>query len=178
MKEVLKKFFDSIWGDLLITIAVALLIMQFVCPTIVKEDSMQPNIYENDYLILAKKAYMFSEPERGDVIVFKSDVEDAKHHKKLLIKRIVGLPGETIEIVNAQTYIDGELFVEDYIKDQTDWQGVDRITLSEDEYFVMGDNRRVSLDSRGLGPVNEDRIKGKVVFRCFPFNKIGTLHLD
>ncbi len=169
-KEIIK--------DILIALAIALVIIQIVRPTVVKESSMEPTLYENNYVFLAKQAYTFGEPERGDIIVFKSDLENEDSNgKKLLIKRIIGLPGDTVKVEDNQVYLNGELLDEPYIKDQGDVPGEVDMKVPEGKVFVMGDNRRVSLDSRSkeVGCVDIDDIVGKAFFRLFPIQDAGRL---
>ena len=91
--------------DILIAIVIAVVVIQFIKPTIVKESSMEPNFYENDYLFVSKQSYRFSEPKRGDVVVFHSSLVQENGDEKLLIKRVIGLPGETIDISDGKVYI-------------------------------------------------------------------------
>jgi signal peptidase I len=156
-------------------LVIAIIVVQFIKPTIVKESSMQPNFYENDYLFLSKQSYTFSEPERGDVIVFHSDLKQDNGKEKLLIKRIIGLPGDEIDIKDGQVYINGELFEEDYIKEDYTWGEISDLVVPEGQLFVMGDNRRVSRDSRELGCIKEDDVVGKAVIRVYPFSEFGLI---
>lgn len=168
--------------DIVIALVIALIVVQFIKPTIVKESSMEPNFYANDYLFVSKQAYSFNhEVERGDVIVFKSDLDreepGKEGEKKLLIKRVIGLPGDTVTVKDGEVYLNGMQLEESYIKEGTTSGEVDEFVVPEGEYFVMGDNRRVSIDSRDLrvGAVDGDRIVGKVVLRVYPFNKFGLI---
>lgn len=168
LKEFLK--------ELLIAIVIAFLIMQVVKPTIVKESSMEPTLYENNYLLLNRQAYRFGEPKHGDIIVFHSDLVTKNGHEKLLIKRIIGLPGDVVTIANGNVYLNGERLEENYIKDgRTDGEILE-LKIPKGEVFVMGDNRLVSVDSRSeaVGTVKLDRVLGKAWVRLFPFNKIRT----
>jgi len=162
--------------DLAIAALIAIVILQFIKPTIVKESSMEPTLWENDYLFLSKQAYSFGgTPERGDIVVFHSDLRTAEGKEKLLIKRVIGLPGETIYIADGEVYINGELLDEPYIKSYTTGY-VEELEIPEGTVFCMGDNREVSLDSRSesVGCVSIDKIMGKAVLRIFPFNAIRT----
>lgn len=163
--------------DIAIAVIIALVVVQFIKPTIVKESSMEPNFYENDYLFVSKQAYRFSEPQRGDVVVFHSSLVQENGDEKLLIKRIVGLPGEKIHILNEKVYINGEVLDESYTMDGTTYGLINGMIIPDDQYFCMGDNRDVSIDSRdsSVGCVDKDLFVGKVVFRLFPFSKFGTL---
>jgi signal peptidase I len=165
MKEFLK--------DLVIAVLVAFIILQFIKPTIVKESSMEPTLWENNYIILSKQAYTFDEPERGDIVVFHTDLKTDDGKEKLLIKRVIGLPGETLSIVDGNVYIDGELLDEPYIKNTTTGY-IESLTIPEGQIFVMGDNREVSKDSRSedVGCVDIDKIVGKAVIRLYPFDEI------
>ena len=163
--------------DILIAIVIAIVVVQFIKPTIVKESSMEPNFYENDYLFVSKQSYTFGEPKRGDVVVFHSSLVQENGDEKLLIKRIVGLPGETIDISDGKVYINGEELKEDYTKEGYTSGEISGLVVPEGEVFCMGDNRRVSIDSRSddVGCIDIDDIVGKVVFRLSPFSEIGMI---
>lgn len=160
--------------EILIAVVIAFIIMQFVKPTIVKESSMQPTLYENNYILLNKQAYNFGEPKRGDIIVFHTGLKLENGKEKMLIKRIIGLPGETISIKDGNVYINGELITEEYTKDGYTDGYIEEITIPDGELFVMGDNRLVSIDSRveDVGCVKIDDVLGKAFVRLYPFNKI------
>ena len=160
--------------EILIAVVIAFIIMQFIKPTIVKESSMQPNLYENNYILLNKQAYNFGEPERGDIVVFHTGLKQVNGKEKMLIKRVIGLPGETIKVTEGKVYINDEELVEDYIKDGYTDGWIDNLTIPEGELFVMGDNRLVSIDSRAedVGCVEIDQVLGKAFVRLYPFNEI------
>lgn len=163
--------------DIIIAIVIAVVVIQFIKPTIVKESSMEPNFYSNDYLFVSKQSYTFSEPKQGDVVVFHSELKQANGDEKLLIKRIIGLPGDTIDVKDEKVYINGVELVEDYIKDGYTTGEVDGLVVPEGQVFCMGDNRRVSIDSRypEVGCVKIDEIIGKVVLRVWPFSDFGLI---
>ncbi|HKK95689.1 MAG TPA: signal peptidase I [Anaerovoracaceae bacterium] len=163
--------------DILIALVIAIIVLQFIKPTIVKESSMEPTLYENNYILLNRQAYAFDEPNRGDIIVFKSEILDKNGNKKWLIKRIVGIPGDVITIANGKVQINGKLFEEDYLKDGVTDGELIGYEVPSDEYFVMGDNRLVSLDSRydEVGTVEKDRITGKAFFRLYPVGEFGVI---
>lgn len=130
--------------------------------------SMQPSFYEGQFLVVSRVTYLIGQPERGDVVVFNApnnDVEDPP-----LIKRLIGMPGDSIELRDTQVYINGALLDEPYIKEacranrcpDESWQ------LASDEYFMMGDNRNNSRDSRVFGPVSRDRLIGEAFIRYWP----------
>ena len=163
--------------DIIIAFILAALVLCLFKPVIVKQHSMEPNFYAGDYLIVARQAYSFnSKPETGDVVVFKTELTDEEGNNKNLIKRIIGTPGDTVEIRDGYVYINGAALDEPYLMDQGVSGEMDEITIPEGMYFCCGDNRAVSNDSRGssVGLVAEDDIIGKVVLRLFPFDKIET----
>jgi signal peptidase I len=165
--------------DIAIAVAIAIVIMQFVKPTIVKEHSMEDTLHPNDYIFLSKQAYaMGGEPERGDIVVFHSSLEtDDGSGTKNLIKRVIAVAGDTVEIHDGVVYVNGEGLVEPYIKDgYTDGQ-MPEITVPEGDLFLLGDNRQSSRDSRdpSVGFISEDKLIGKAVFRLFPFSGFGPV---
>lgn len=188
MKKALKEILStSIY--LLIVLLCTYLFIQFVAQrTIVKGSSMEPTLVGTDEdepdkvgdnLIVDKLSYRFGEPERFDIIVFPYRMDS----KQLLIKRIIGMPGETVEVrEDGFIYINGEQLKEGYGKEIIDSNHLGTveypITLGKDEYFVLGDNRNNSSDSRYpmVGNVHREDIIGKAWLRIWPFSKIGTVH--
>lgn len=168
MKELIR--------DIAVALVLVLILTSVIKPTIVKESSMEPTLFENHYLIVSKLAYKTGEMQRGDIIVFESELETEDGDKKLLIKRIVGLPGETVTISNGEVYIDGQMLEEDYLKDGITPGEITDCQVPEGQLFVMGDNRAVSIDSRELGCIDADTVMGKAVVRLFPFSEIGGLY--
>lgn len=154
---------------------ITFLVLHFVGQrTVVIGSSMEPTLYDEDNLIVDKISYRFHEPERYDVIVFP--YEDGTYY----IKRIIGMPGETVRIdENGSIYINEERISESYGKEVIEDPGCaeDDIILGENEYFVLGDNRNNSMDSRDerVGLISGDEIIGKAFLRIFPFNKIGMV---
>lgn len=131
---------------------------------------MEPNFENGDYLIVDELSFRFRDPQRGEVVVFKYPQNLSQRY----IKRIIGLPGETIEIKGGKVTISGQegsqaLDESNYLYLNDFTSGEVRIPLTENEYFVMGDNRFSSSDSRSWGPLPKDDIIGRVVFRAWPF---------
>lgn len=143
--------------------------------TIVDGTSMENSLQHKDNLLVEKVSYRFTDPDRFDVVVFYPHGKEAEDY---YIKRVIGLPGETIQIIGETIYIDGEVLEEDYGKDPITYSGIaeEPLTLGEDEYFLIGDNRTVSEDSRyeNIGPVTKDKIAGKAIVRIYPFSKFGS----
>ena len=152
---------------LLIVVPVRYFLFQ---PFIVKGESMQPNFYNGDYLIIDEISYRLRDPQRGEVIVFKSPQNSSTRY----IKRIIGLPGETLEVKGEEItiYSNGESWVLDestYLPEVLITPGDIRISLDYNEYFVLGDNRSSSFDSRRFGSLSKESIIGRVFFRAWPF---------
>ena len=164
--------------DLIIAVFIAVVIIQFIKPTIIKESSMQPTLYENDYIFLSKQAYnLFGDPEYGDIIVFHSDIESENGKKKDLIKRIIGLPGDVISVTDGVVFRNDEVLKESYTMEDYTTGQVMEYEVPDGMMFVMGDNRRVSLDSRSedIGAVSMDDIMGKAVWKVYPFKDFGKI---
>ena len=169
----MKKFFTFVWevAKIIIIAAVIVIPIRYFLfqPFFVRGQSMDPNFENGDYLIVDEITYRFKTPQRGEVIVFKSPQNSSQR----FIKRIIGLPGETIEIRDGEIIIhkDGQYQVLDesnYLSDLLT-EGNIQITLAQDEYFVLGDNRPFSFDSRRFGVLSEENIIGRVIFRAWPF---------
>lgn len=164
--------------DIAIALVIAFIIVQFVKPTIVNQSSMEPNFHDKDYLFVSKQAYRSGEPERGDVVVFQSALLDENGRDKLLIKRVIGLPGEEIDIIDEKVYINGSMLDERYTLDGTTYGDIKDLVIPEGQYFCMGDNRDGSIDSRDpeVGCVDREQLVGRVFFRLFPFDGFGFIH--
>ena len=161
---------------ILIILALTYVIITYVGQrTRVSGSSMETTLSDGDNLIVDKLSYRFSDPSRFDIIVFPPTGK-----KEYYIKRIIGLPGETVQIdENGNIYINGELLEENYGAEtiQNPGRAVNPITLGDDEYFVMGDNRNNSKDSRSeeVGNVKRSQIIGRAWLRIWPLNKFGLL---
>lgn len=146
-------------------------------PFYVKGASMEPNFHDYEYLIIDEISYRFGHPQRGDVVVFRYPLDP----RQFFIKRVIGLPGETIQIDNGevtvlnQQYPDGIILDEPYLEDTVKTSGSIDVTLGANEYYLLGDNRPSSLDSRVFGPVTRDHIVGQTLLRGWPFNRVGIL---
>ena len=143
-------------------------------PFYVKGASMEPNFYDHEYLVIDELSYRFRAPERGEIVVFRYPRDPSQ----FFIKRVIGLPGETVEFVNDQVKIyndahpNGMILKESYL-DDVPTTGQKKITLAADEYVVLGDNRNESLDSRVFGPVNRELIVGRVWVRGLPLSRVN-----
>lgn len=174
-EKVKKEIFE--WVKVFaLAIVFAFIITQFIKPTLVRGDSMYSTLEEGDYLIINRMSYKFKEPERGDIIVFKSDLQQDDGSSKDLVKRVIGVSGDTVKIENSKVYVNGEELVEPYINDEVTEGDIDTV-VPENSVFVLGDNREISLDSRydSIGFIDDSDILGKVFIRLYPFNKIGLL---
>ena len=159
-----------------VVVGVTFLIIHFVGQrTYVSGSSMENTLSDGDNLIVDKLTYRFSDPKRYDIIVFPYQYEDNTY----FIKRIIGLPGETVQIVDGTIYINGEVLGESYGREVMKNSGMaaDPITLGDDEYFVLGDNRNDSTDSRdpSVGKIKRNQIIGRAWVRIWPLSKIGIL---
>lgn len=174
---MIKKFFQSLFELFkiaIIALAIVLPVRYFLIqPFNVQGSSMEPNFYNQEYLIIDEITYRLEEPKRGEIVVFRYPRDPQKY----FIKRIVGMPGETIEIKKGSVYIyneehpEGYMLKEDYLKESTYTSKSQKLSLEENEYFLLGDNRNVSKDSRSFGPVNKSFLIGKVWVRGFPLDR-------
>ncbi len=162
----------------ILALAIILPVRYFLIqPFIVKGASMEPNFYDREYLIVDELTFHFRDPERGEIVVFRPPQHDDQYY----IKRVIGLPGETVEIRDGKVTIyntdhpNGFVLTESYISEVT--EGRDRRTLGVSEYYVLGDNRDASLDSRYFGAVKVDDLIGRVWVRGLPFDRISTFDI-
>ncbi len=174
-----KVFFIEFAKIALLTIITIGMVRYFLFkPFYVKGASMEPNYYEKQYLIIDEITYRFSEPKRGEVIVFRRENDK----REFFLKRIIGLPGEKIKVQSGKVVVynseneNGVVVAEeDYLEDAVYTTGELTVTLNEDEYFVLGDNRNVSLDSRKMGAVMRDDIIGRAWLRGWPIEEFGLM---
>ncbi len=178
MNKVMKELFNT-GLYLLVVLLLTYLVITFVGQrTEVEGESMEATLSNGDNLIVDKLTYKFSAPKRYDIIVFPFQYKENTYY----IKRIIGMPGETLQIdEDGRIYINGEVLTESYgreiIKAENIGIAATPITLGEDEYFVMGDNRNNSSDSRReiIGNVRREDIVGRAWIRIWPFSKFGIL---
>jgi signal peptidase I len=179
---MVKNFFSYVF-ELIKVVVISLAIIipvryYLIQPFYVKGASMEPNFYDKEYLIIDEITYRFHAPERGDIIVFRYP----RNPEEYFIKRIIGLPGEKVQIKDGFAYIYnkenplGLKLEESYlpVSDKTYGLSEDTITLSDSEYYVLGDNRNASKDSRSFGPVDKKLITGRVLLRGWPFNRVNV----
>ena len=162
----------------LIALAIIVPVRYFLIkPFYVNGASMEPTYYNREYLIIDELSYRFNPPERGEVVVFRYPLDESQ----FFIKRIIGLPGERIAVrdgavtVYREAFPDGVALAEPYLAEGTVTAGEADITLGDGEYFVMGDNRSASLDSRRFGPLPLRDIIGRAWLRGWPFDRLGVL---
>ena len=170
-------FIKEVVSTIIFIIAVTVLFDLALPRSLVDGQSMEPTLQHNDRLVISRVNYLLGSPQRGDIIVMNAVVQRDADKGIMLIKRVIGLPGETIEIRNQQVWIDGDLIAEPYTAEVcTIRKCSDQVwNLAEDEYFVMGDNRNHSNDSRSFDAVPFDHIVGQAVFRYWSPSKIGLL---
>lgn len=160
--EKLKKIIKDNYSYILIIIVILLIRTYIVTPIRVNGTSMYPTLKQNEIMIL-NKIGLKSGIDRFDIVVVKTD-------KTRIIKRVIGLPGESVMYEDGKLYINGKYVEDSYSLSET--KDFENIVLKEDEYFVLGDNREVSKDSRMIGPVKKEQILGKTRLVIFPFTKI------
>ena len=163
---------NKILRDILITLAIALAIFLVLRATVqaykVIETCMEPNFVEGEWLLASKASYWFGEPERGDVIILEPPFDT----EEVYIKRLIGLPGDTIEVKDGAVYIDGTALEEPYIKEVPAYT-FPLTELGEDEYFVLGDNRNHANDSHSGWTISREDIIGKAWFSYWPLSEWG-----
>ena len=178
-KSKISLFFMEVLKFFLIIVFVILPFRMFVAqPFIVEGASMDPNFANGQYLIVDQLSHRFEDPARNSVLIFKYP----RDHKQFFIKRIIGLPGETVKMTDGEIRIFNTDFPEGFMLDQSYLKNTTRDTLTkilgDDEFFVLGDNRPVSSDSRIWGTVSREEIIGRPFLRLVPLSKIGILPGD
>lgn len=169
-----KDFFLQIGEIILILAVVGLFLGLFVFfPYQVEGSSMEPNFSHNEYLLMDKLTYRFFKPRRGEVVV----LENSNWPQKEFLKRIIGIPGDTVEFKEENIYINGQVLQEDYLPYPSltygpkTIKGETKLNLSSQTYLVLGDNRQDSYDSRYFGVIKRETIKGRAILRYLPLDK-------
>ena len=160
--------------DLCISILISLFIILFVYqPVKVEGGSMEPGLEDQERIFINKLAYRLEAIERGDIIVFRYPRDTHKN----FIKRVIGLPGDRVRVSDGHVYLNGHLLREPYVPEEyLDSRSSPEIRVPADSYFVLGDHRSMSNDSRDFGPVSRNYIYGKAVFGYWPMEKVGVVH--
>ncbi len=163
---------------ILLSLAIILPIRYFLIqPFYVKGASMEPNFYDKEYLVIDELSYRFHDPVRGEIVVFRPPGDGRSY----FIKRVIGLPGETVTVARGVVTIASADDPKGKVLDEKDYlgelytPGETKTTLKDGEYFLMGDNRTSSLDSRSFGPVARGSVVGRVWVRGWPPEKVGTI---
>jgi signal peptidase I len=155
-----------------LSLIIFLLIRQVVQNYRIENHSMEPNFYEGQFVLVNKLAYRLGQPDRGDVVVF----HNPRNTNEDYIKRIIGLPGDTVEVHDASVYVNGELLNEDFPHNYIPpGEYMPPVTVDDGQLFVMGDNRPNSSDSRVFGPISQDLAVGKAWLRIWPLDKFGIV---
>ena len=176
--KVLSSFLLFVWEILkivIIALVIVIPIRYFLFqPFIVKGQSMEPNFEDSNYLIVDELSYRFRDPQRGEVVVFRYP----RNVSQRFIKRIIGLPGEKIEIEASVVMVDGKILDEsEYFPSGVQTLGNIQISLDENEYFVLGDNRISSFDSRQWGTLPRKNIIGRVLIRAWPITTLTKIEV-
>ena len=173
MENTKKEIVSMLLYLVFVFVAVYLIITFVGQRTAVNGSSMEPTLSHGDNLIMDKLTYHFRDPERFEVIIFPCPTDPAVYY----IKRVIGLPGETVQIKDGLVYIDGQVLTDDiYGISETTESGIagEPIVIGENEYFVLGDNRPISKDSRydDVGLIHREEIEGRAFFRIYPLDKM------
>jgi len=197
-KRILREILEWIVVFATAFIMVALLNTAVFATTQVRQTSMKDTLLEGQHLFVEKLSYIFGEPSRGDIVVFIENKYPKNYFERIkiflrdvadimkpvenknnvrLVKRVIGIPGDEIDVRNGKVYINGNELTEPYVKGETFQREISfPITVPEGKYFVLGDNREVSKDSRTFGTIDRSQIEGKAVFRFWPLKDAGILH--
>ncbi len=171
--SILKEFL--IYG-IIIVFCIYVMPQHVIQRTIITGSSMENTLQDQDNVLVEKFFFGLSDPKRFDIVVFYPYGEEEEDY---YVKRVIALPGETIQIIGEDIYINGEHLEENFGKQAITYQGIaeEPLTLGNDEYFLMGDNREVSFDSRyeEIGAVHRDSIDGKALIRIWPFSEFGKI---
>ncbi len=177
IKRAVAAFFDFLQGIVVILAILVMVYLFIMSPQEINGASMEPNFHNGEFILTNKVLYKFRDPIRGDVIIFKSP----KNKEVDYIKRIIGLPGDTVKLQNNSFYVNGQKVDEPYLSpDSTIFGGSflrenEEITVPPGQYFLAGDNRPHSSDSREFGTIAKEDFIGTAIFRYFPFSQMGVL---
>lgn len=164
-------FFMEILQSLLVAAVLAFIIHTFIMQNFrIPSGSMEPTLQIQDYIFASKITYRLNEPKRGDIVVFKYPQDTSRY----FVKRLIAVGGETVALKGSELYIDGQLVPEDYLPQGMIFSDYGPVTVSEGNYFMLGDNRNNSSDSRDWGYVSRDLIVGKEIFIYWPPGRIGV----
>ena len=177
IKKAVAAFFDFLQGIVVIMAIMVMIYLFIMSPQEISGASMEPNFHNGEYILTNKIIYKFKEPIRGDVIIFKSPKDKTVDY----IKRIIGLPGDTVRLENNSYYVNDVKIEEPYEPSDMPIYGGsflaegDEITVPEGQYFVSGDNRPHSSDSREFGTIAKEEFIGQAFFRYFPVSQLGLI---
>ncbi|PKM82629.1 MAG: signal peptidase I [Firmicutes bacterium HGW-Firmicutes-14] len=165
-----------LFGDIIESVAIAVVLAVIIRvflfqPFYIPSASMEPTLVAGDRIIVSKINFRFTDPARWDIVVFKYPVDPSKD----FIKRIVGMPGETLQIRDSRLYINGEVVEQPFLPPDLRYGDFGPVKITESQYFVMGDNRNNSDDSRVWGTLPKDNIIGKALIKYWPFERMGLL---
>jgi len=172
---MLKEFLE--WARaIILALVIGLVLTLIVRPILVKGHSMEPTLGDNNYLLIEQVSYQMSEPNYGDIIVFKSELYSPQGERRDLIKRVIGSSGDHVTINDGEVYINDVLLDEVYLREGFTSGKIDLI-IPDGCVFVMGDNRGNSMDSRSsdVGIVHDEQIRGRVLIRLFPISRFGAI---
>lgn len=160
--------------DLFFSISISLFIILFVYqPVKVEGGSMEPGLQDQERIFINKLAYRLGDIQHGDIVVFHYP----RDPRKSFIKRVIGLPGDRVRVFDGHVYLNGRLLQEPYVPEEfLDSRAYPEVNVPPDSYYVLGDHRSMSNDSRDIGPVARSYIYGKAVFGYWPVDKVGLLH--
>jgi signal peptidase I len=169
----LANLFSAWMRDLVISLAISAFIIVFLYqPVKVEGTSMMPSLDDQERIFINKFVYRIEPIQRGDIVVFRYP----RDPQKSFIKRVVGVAGDHVRIVEGRVYVNGNMLVEDYVPGAyEDGRSYAEVVVPPDSYFVLGDHRSLSNDSRDFGPVDASYIYGKAVFGYWPVEKVGRL---
>jgi signal peptidase I len=169
-KSAIREVFETVGLSILLAFGIRTFVAE---ARYIPSGSMLPTLEINDRLVIDKVSYDFSDPHRGDIVVFHPP--EALHQPEAFIKRVIGLPGETVEVKQGQVFINGQPIEENYIEAPPDYHW-GPATVPQDSYLLLGDNRNNSFDGHYWGFVSKDRIIGRAAVRFWPPNRIGLLN--